>query len=172
MLIQSLRQIQLAINEGAALVRHVGRKHADLAAGDLARRSGVLPTDAARVLALLEKAGLVDHQHRPGGGERLERIVAHHVPQGIGVPVAAAEHRLLAPRARVARGFRPHPAGLAPLGPEHPIEEGRRRGARHWDEQTGIEIGFDLTQLHTPEFEHLLDGHTRHGSLLGQIRRL
>ena len=36
----------------------------------------------------------------------------------------------------------------------------------------GLEIGFDLTQLHTPEFEHLLDGHTRHGSLLGQIRRL
>jgi hypothetical protein len=35
-----------------------------------------------------------------------------------------------------------------------------------------LKIGFDLTQLHTPEFEHLLDGHTRHGSLLGQISRL
>jgi hypothetical protein len=35
-----------------------------------------------------------------------------------------------------------------------------------------LEVGFDLTQLHTPELEHLLDGHTRHGSLLWQIRRL
>jgi hypothetical protein len=36
----------------------------------------------------------------------------------------------------------------------------------------GLEVSFDLTQLHTPEFEHLLDGHTRHGSLLCQIKRL
>ena len=36
----------------------------------------------------------------------------------------------------------------------------------------GLEVGFDLTQLHTPELEHLLDGYTRHGSLLCQIRRL
>ena len=36
----------------------------------------------------------------------------------------------------------------------------------------GLEIVFDLTQLHTPELEHLLNGHTRHGSLLGQIGRL
>jgi hypothetical protein len=34
-----------------------------------------------------------------------------------------------------------------------------------------LEISFDLTQLHTPELEHLLDGHTRHGSLPCQIRR-
>ena len=34
-----------------------------------------------------------------------------------------------------------------------------------------FEISFDLTQLHTPEFEHLLDGHACHGSLLCQIRR-
>ena len=61
-----LGQIQLAVDEGAALVRDIGGKHADLAVGDLARRSGVLAAHAARVLALLEKAGLVDHQHRPG----------------------------------------------------------------------------------------------------------
>jgi hypothetical protein len=34
-----------------------------------------------------------------------------------------------------------------------------------------LEVSFDLTQLHTPEFEHLLDGHTGHGSLLCQITR-
>ena len=35
----------------------------------------------------------------------------------------------------------------------------------------GSEVSFDLTQLRTPEVEHLLDGHTHHGGLLGQIRR-
>ena len=123
-----LRQIQLTVDEGAALVGDIGGKHADLATGDLARRSGVLPAHATRVLTLLEKAGLVDHQHRSGRGQRLQRILAHHVPQGIRVPVAAAEHRLLAPRPRITCGFSPHPAGLAPLRPEQPIEEGSRRG--------------------------------------------
>ena len=35
-----------------------------------------------------------------------------------------------------------------------------------------LEVSFDLTQLHAPEFEHLLDGYTRHGSLLGQTTGL
>lgn len=90
-----LRQIQLPVDEGAALVRDVSRKHADLAVRDLTRRSGVLPTTPTRVQALPEKARLVDHQHGSGQGERLKRIVAHHVPQGIGLLVAAAEHRLM-----------------------------------------------------------------------------
>jgi hypothetical protein len=85
--------------------------------------------------------------------------------------VAAAEHGLLAPRARIARGFRPHPAGLAPFRPEQPIEKGGRRGGDAGMRKQGPELGFDLTQLRTPEVEHLLDGHTHHGSLLGQIRR-
>ncbi len=57
-----LGEIQLAVDEGAALIRHVGRKHADLAAGDLAGRSGVLTSNPTRVLALLEKASLVEDE--------------------------------------------------------------------------------------------------------------
>src|SRR5687768_9606040 len=44
-------------------VRDIGSKHADLTVGDLARRAGVLPLHASGGSALLEKAGLVDHQH-------------------------------------------------------------------------------------------------------------
>ncbi len=56
-----LGPIQLAIDEGAALVRDISGKHADLAVRDLAHRSGVLAPHATRALTLLEKAGLVDH---------------------------------------------------------------------------------------------------------------
>jgi hypothetical protein len=85
--------------------------------------------------------------------------------------VAAAEHRLLAPGARVTGGLGSHPAGLAPFGAEQPIEKGRRRGRNTRMGKQRLEVSFDLTQLPTPEFEHLLDGHTGHGSLLCQIRR-
>ena len=69
------------------------------------------------------------------------------------------------------RGFGPHPAGLASLGAEQPIEEGGGRGGDAGMRKQGSEVSFDLTQLRTPEVEHLLYGHTHHGGLLGQIRR-
>jgi DNA-binding transcriptional ArsR family regulator len=166
-----LRQIKLAVDEGAALVRDISRKHADLTFGDLSRRSGVLPSNPTRALALLEKAGLVDDEHRIRRSKRLDCVLAHQVAQGVCVPMAAAEHRLLAPRPRIPRGFGPHPAGLASLGTEQPIEEGGGRGGDAGMRKQGSEVSFDLTQLRTPEVEHLLYGHTHHGGLLGQIRR-
>src|SRR3712207_7598848 len=63
------------------LFRSVGGEHADLAVRDLARRAGVLARDAAGALALLEKAGFVDHQHRVCVGQHLQRAVAHDVAQ-------------------------------------------------------------------------------------------
>jgi hypothetical protein len=82
--------------------------------------------------ALLEKAGLVDHQHRIGIGKRLKCVVADHVPQGIRLPAAAAEDGLLPPWSGSARRLGPHPAGLAPLRPEQPVQEqaGRCRHPR------------------------------------------
>ena len=59
-----LRQIERPIDEGMAVTRHIGSKHADLAIGDLARRTSVLARYPARCLALLQKAGLIDHQNR------------------------------------------------------------------------------------------------------------
>jgi hypothetical protein len=66
-----LGQVERAVDEGMAVPRHVGREDADLAIGDLARRAGVLSPNATGGLALLEKAGLVDHQHRIRVGQRL-----------------------------------------------------------------------------------------------------
>ncbi len=41
------------------VARDVGGEHTNLAIGDLARRPGILPTNATGRLALLEKAGLI-----------------------------------------------------------------------------------------------------------------
>src|SRR4051795_11829914 len=58
-----LGQIQRPVNKSVPLARDIGREHADLAVGDLARRTGVLPSHAAGGLALLQKTGLVNHQY-------------------------------------------------------------------------------------------------------------
>jgi hypothetical protein len=42
-----LRQIQRPVDEGVAVLRDVGREYADLAIGDLTRRTGVLPPNAS-----------------------------------------------------------------------------------------------------------------------------
>ena len=88
-----LRKIQRTIDEGMTVARNVGGEHADLAVRDLARRTGVLTRHSARRLALLEKAGLVDHQHRIVIRQMLDDIVAHDVAQRIGIPT---------PRPRIA----------------------------------------------------------------------
>jgi hypothetical protein len=100
--------------------------------GDLAGRHGVLAGHAAGGLALLGDAGLVDDKDRVRLGERLDRIVAHRVAQGIRIPPGPAEQRLPMPRARITRGFWPHLAGLAPLGPSRngPAETATRAWVR------------------------------------------
>src|ERR1700721_326751 len=97
------------------VARHVGGEDADLAVRDLAGGTSVLPRHPARCLALLEKAGLVDHQHRIVIRQMLDDIVAHDVAQRIGVPTPATEGRLLSPWAGIASRLRAHPAGLALL---------------------------------------------------------
>ena len=124
-----LGQVELSIDQGVALVRHIGGNDADLAVGDLARRARVLPAHPAGRLALLEKAGLVDHQHRVGGCQRLDGVVSHQIAQDVRVPVAAPQHRLLPPGTGIARGLRPHPARFAPLRAKQPVQEGLRRGS-------------------------------------------
>jgi hypothetical protein len=73
-----------------ALVGDVSGKHSDLAVRDFARRAGVLSAHATGGVTLLEKAGLIDHQHSLRCGKRLDRIVAHHISQGIRIPAAAS----------------------------------------------------------------------------------
>ena len=72
----ALGQVEPAIDEGVASIRHVSGEHTNLTVGDLARRAGVLPLHAAGSGALLEKTGLVDHQHGIRRRQGLESIRA------------------------------------------------------------------------------------------------
>ena len=81
-----LRQIERSVDKGVAVARHIAAEDADLAVGDLARRPGILPADAARSLALLQEPGLINHKHRVVIGQRFERIITHHIAQIVGIP--------------------------------------------------------------------------------------
>src|SRR5450631_1571935 len=119
----SLWKIQRAIDERMAMARNVGREDADLAVRNLACRTGVLPRHAARRLALLEKAGLVDDENRIVICQGLDDIVAHDIAQGIGIPIPAAQDRLLPPWTRIASRLRAHPAGLALLVAQQTVQK-------------------------------------------------
>src|SRR5271156_3088209 len=118
-----LWKIQRAIDERMAMTRNVGSEHADLAVRNLPCRAGVLPRHAARRLALLEKASLVDHQHRIVICQMLYDIVAHDIAQGIRIPIPATKDRLLPPWTRIASRLRAHPAGLALLIAEQTFQK-------------------------------------------------
>ena len=87
----------------------------------------MLPPDTARGSALFEIAGLVDHKNRVGRGDRLDDVV-RDIAQRLPISVRATEDRLLSPGTRVPDGLGPHPAGLAPLTSEQPVQQGVGRG--------------------------------------------
>jgi hypothetical protein len=91
--------------------------------------------------------GFIKDQHRVRFGQRLQRIVPHHIAQGVGLPVTAPQHRLLAPRTTITDRLGAHPAGLAPFRPEQRVQEG---GGRCRDARMG-EQGAELV-LGAPQF--------------------
>ena len=160
-----LGQVQRPIDEGVATAGHVRREHADLAVGDLAGRARVLAGHPAGRLALLEKASLVNHQHGIRLGQGLDHVVPHEVTQRVGIPAATAEDRLLTPRTWVACRLGAHPAGLAPLRPEQPVEECRSKGRHTGTTEQGLDLGLDRAQFGRPEIQRLFDRGTRHRQL-------
>src|SRR5674536_162751 len=86
-----LRKIQRTIDQRMTVARHVGSKDADLAVRDLARGTSVLPRHSARRLALLEKAGLVDHEDRIVIRQMLDDIIADDIAQAISIPIPATQ---------------------------------------------------------------------------------
>jgi hypothetical protein len=82
-----------------------------------------LPRHSARRLALLEKAGLVDHEDRIVIRQMLDDIIAYDVAQGISVPMPATEDCLLPPWAGIASRLRTHPTSLALLISEQTFQE-------------------------------------------------
>ena len=81
----------------------------------LPARTSVLPRHSPRCLALLEKAGLVDHQGRIVIRQMLDDIIADNITQTISIPIPATENRLLPPRARIASCLCAHPTSFALL---------------------------------------------------------
>src|ERR1700704_2918890 len=110
-----LRKIQRAIDERMTVARNVGSEDSDLAVRDLACRTSVLPRHSARRLALLEKAGLVDHEHRIVIRQMLDDIIADDIAQAISIPIHPTQDRLLTPWAGIASRLGAHPTGLALL---------------------------------------------------------
>lgn len=110
-----LWQVERAVNERVAFGRDVGTEHANLAVGDLAGRTGILPPNAARRMALFQKASFIDHQHRVGIAEMRGHVVSYDVTQRVRVPAFTTKHRLLSPRTSIAGRLRTHPARLARL---------------------------------------------------------
>ena len=163
--VQGLGQVELPVDQGVAFRGHISGEDADLAIGDLAGRPGVLPSNAARRRALLEEAGLVDDQHGVALGQRLERIVAHNIAQRVGIPVAAPQHRLLAPGTGIASGLRSHPPRLAPLRSEQRVQESRGRSHNTWMPDQPTQTGLRFPQFGRPELQQILNGNPRHRTL-------
>jgi len=111
------------------MARNIGGEDPNLAIGDLARRAGLLAADAAGSIALFQKAGFIEHQHRIRIGQRFQRIGADDVTQGISISRDPTEDRLLPPGTLVAGSFCPHPSGLLTFVYQQAIESqpGRRR---------------------------------------------
>jgi hypothetical protein len=142
----------------------VGQEHPDLAVRDLAGRARVLPSHAARGFALRQEPGFIDHQHGVSVSQRLQRVVAHDVAQAIGLPAPPPQDGLLPPGTGISGCLGAHPARLAPLRPEQPIQEQtrRRRDPRLGEQRAHPCLG--LTQLRCPQLQRCLDQCAAHPS--------
>ena len=159
-----LGQVQCPVDKAMPVPRDIGRKHADLAVGDLARRARVLPPDTAGRLALLQETGLVNHQHRVLVRQVLDHVLAHNVAQRIGIPAAPPQDRLLPPGTGVTRRFRPHPPRLAPLLPQQPIKKQTGRCRHPVLREQRAHPRLHLPQRRCPQLQRLLDRRTAHPS--------
>ena len=98
----------------APSLRGVGQEDADLAVLGGSRRAGVLARDAAGLLPLLQKAGLV-HDEDAGRlvAEVLDDVVPEVVADAVGVPGGGAQQALHPPGPGLADRLRELPAVLA-----------------------------------------------------------
>src|ERR1035437_5080477 len=164
-----LRKIQRAIDERVTVARNVGGEDADLAVRDLARGTSVLPRHAARRLALLEKAGLVDHEDRFIIRQMLDDVIADDIAQAISIPIPATQDRLLPPRTGIASCLRAHPTGFALLISEQAFQKQAciRRNTILIEQRTYPFL--DLTKRRRPQRKRLFNRrwprprHSNHG---------
>src|SRR5271154_3721977 len=139
------------------VARNVGSEDSDLAVRDLACGTSVLPRHSARRLALLEKAGLVDNEDRIVIRQMLDDIIADDIAQAIGIPIPAAEDRLLPPGPRIASCLRAHPTSFALLISEQTFQKQAciRRNALLPEQRTYPRL--DLPKRRRPQRKRLFN---------------
>ena len=133
----ALGQIQLEVDGDVLLRRRDRQADADLAVRDLAGRAGVLALHADRVLALLEKAGVVDDPGPRHGraAHRFERVARggqpHRVvvPRRVGDELLQALMRCIHVRDARARARRDRLHALALASADQPERVAREVGA-------------------------------------------
>ena len=118
-------QVEGAVDQRPAVAAGVAQEHADPAVLDAARRAAVPPLHPGRPAALLEEAGLVQHQHRLRVARVLDHVGAQVVPDRVGVPAHAREQVLHAVRRPVPRRLGRLPAVLALQRRRQPAQVGR-----------------------------------------------
>src|SRR4051794_33726352 len=91
----------------------ISEKHANLAVLDAPRGAAVLACHTGRLRAFLQKAGLVDDQHRLPIGQGLDHVRTTQVARSLLVPLHVRQQPLRAPRPGIAEMLGQLPAVLA-----------------------------------------------------------
>src|SRR5690606_15808638 len=89
-----LGQVDVPVDEGVPGVGGIAEKDRDLAVLDASGGAGVLALHPDAAGALLQIAGLVHHQHRPGRPEVLGDVAAQVIAYLVGVPHRPAQQVL------------------------------------------------------------------------------
>jgi site-specific DNA recombinase len=109
----ALGQVELAVDHAMPGRGGIGQVDGDLGVVELAGGAGVLALDPDRVAALLEIAGLIDHQHRARVAEVLDQIIPDVVADRVVVPDRSGQQVLQAVRGGVPCVLGECPAVLA-----------------------------------------------------------
>ena len=124
---ERLRQIQLDVDQRLPARGHIPRVHRHLAVLHLPGHPGVLPRHPHGVAALLDVAGLVEHQHPVRRAQRLDHIAAQ-----------VLAHPALVPHRPVQQ-------------PLHPVRRALTRGLRHRPPVAGLSCDRRQQPLHVPQ---------------------
>ena len=108
-----LGQVQTAIQKSKALGRDIDQKGPDLTVFDLARGAGVLPFDPHRLVALLQKAGLIHHTNPVLVTELFDNKALQLITRCIRIPLGAIQQPLRFVRPIITDRLRQLPAVLA-----------------------------------------------------------
>ena len=89
-----LGQVQLAVHKAGSLAGGIQQQDADLTVLAPPGRAAVLPRHPRRLLAFLDEARFIEHQHPVGFSQVLDEVGAQIVAHGILIPVCICQQPL------------------------------------------------------------------------------